>query len=201
MTYKEMFDKHFQETWGINNHKRIDFKTVDHEGVAIDEVKKSLAIKGISHAKHISLLSKDPSTKVGAVIMDKDGIIYSTGYNGYPRGFSDINYDDREYKYPRVVHAEANAIVNVVRTGANLPREPILFISGAPPCNECAKLICQVGFSEVVFDEDSIFHPRHAQQTLIALDLFSGGGVDIGCVEYVNMNRIMTEILKREAGK
>jgi deoxycytidylate deaminase len=201
LTYKEAFDFYFDNNYCINSHKRISFKTVDSDGLAVDEVRYGLASKGINHSKHISLLSKDPSTKVGAVIMDKNGIIYSTGYNGYPREFPDLDYNNREYKYPRVVHAEANAIVNMVRTGSRLPANPILFVSGAPPCNECAKLICQVGFKEVVFDAHSIFHPRHANQTLIALDLFKNCGVSIGCVEYVNMNRIMSEILKREGNK
>ena len=201
MNYLQLIEDANTATECVRVYDRISFNAVDHNGIGIQEVKLGLARKGIAHARHIAKLSKDPSTQVGAVIMDKDAVIYSTGYNGFPRGFPDSNYEDREFKYPRVVHAEANAIINLARTGASLPSYPIIFVSGAPPCCECAKLICQLGIKEVIFDAESEFHQRHAAQTIIALELFNQCGVDIGCVEYSQMGsslaRLLTMQLKR----
>lgn len=98
--------------------------------------------------------SKDPSTQVGACIVDGDNRILSTGYNGFPYGCSDDEFPwDREgeqTKYPFVVHAELNAILNA--RGKNLSGAKIyvaLF-----PCNECAKAIIQSGIKEVVYLSD-----------------------------------------------
>lgn len=97
--------------------------------------------------------SKDPSTQVGACIVDKDNVIVSTGYNGFPMGCSDDEFPwerDGEFgetKYPFVVHAELNAILN--SHGKNLVGTRIyvdLF-----PCNECAKAIIQSGIREVIY--------------------------------------------------
>ena len=106
----------------------------------------------------ISLLaakrSKDPNTQVGACIVDRDNVILTTGYNGFPKGCSDDEFPwDREgeiTKYPYVVHAELNAILNA--QGKDLRGSRIyvdLF-----PCNECAKAIIQSGISEVVYLSD-----------------------------------------------
>lgn len=94
-----------------------------------------------------SMPSKDPSTKVGAVIVDPDRTVRSMGYNGFPRGVKDSEerYADRDLKYPRVVHAEANAIV---LSRSDL-RGCIIYCT-LFPCCECAKLIIQAGITEVV---------------------------------------------------
>lgn len=100
--------------------------------------------------------SKDPNTQVGACIVDKDSKIVGIGYNGFPIGCSDDNLpwsrdaeNSNETKYPYVVHAEANAILNSTKDlhGARIYID--LF-----PCNECAKLIIQSGIKEVVFLSD-----------------------------------------------
>lgn len=101
--------------------------------------------------------SKDPSTQVGACIVDDDNRILSTGYNGFPQGCSDDEYPwaregdaANDTKYPYVVHAELNAILN--NRGKNLTGSRIyvaLF-----PCNECAKAIIQSGIREVVYLSD-----------------------------------------------
>lgn len=95
--------------------------------------------------------SKDPNTQVGACIVSEDNIILSTGYNGFPVGCSDDDFPwDREgenTKYPYVVHAELNAILN--SNGKSLRGAKIyvdLF-----PCNECAKAIIQSGIKRVVY--------------------------------------------------
>ena len=100
--------------------------------------------------------SKDPGTQVGACIVSQDNIIISTGYNGMPKGCSDDLFPwDREgepemTKYPYVVHAELNAILNA--SGRDL-RGSRIFVA-LFPCNECAKAIIQCGIKEVVYLSD-----------------------------------------------
>ncbi len=98
--------------------------------------------------------SKDPSTQVGACIVDSNNVILTTGYNGFPIGCSDDEFPwDREgdnTKYPFVVHAELNAILNA--SGKSL-RGSRLYVA-LFPCNECAKAIIQAGIGEVVYLSD-----------------------------------------------
>ena len=100
--------------------------------------------------------SKDPSTQVGACIVDNSNRILSTGYNGFPHGCSDDDFPWNrdsslgETKYPYVVHAELNSILNA--SGKSLFEAKIyvaLF-----PCNECAKAIIQAGIKTLVYESD-----------------------------------------------
>ena len=98
--------------------------------------------------------SKDPSTQVGACIVSQDNIIISTGYNGMPKGCSDDEFpwarEGEDTKYPYVVHAELNAILNA--NGRDL-RGSKLYVA-LFPCNECAKAIIQSGIRQVYFLSD-----------------------------------------------
>ena len=98
--------------------------------------------------------SKDPSTQVGACIVSPDNIIISTGYNGMPKGCSDDEFpwgrEGAETKYPFVVHAELNAILN--SNGRDL-RGSRIYVA-LFPCNECAKAIIQSGVKEVLYLSD-----------------------------------------------
>ena len=100
--------------------------------------------------------SKDPNTQVGACIVSQDNIIISTGYNGMPKGCSDDIFPwDRAgpqdmTKYPYVVHAELNAILNA--NGRDL-RGSRIYVA-LFPCNECAKAIIQSGVKEVLYLSD-----------------------------------------------
>lgn len=97
--------------------------------------------------------SKDPNTQVGACIVDENNRILSTGYNGFPKGCSDDDFpwnrneSAGETKYPFVVHAELNAILNT--RGKSLVGAKVYV--GLFPCNECAKAIIQAGISEVIY--------------------------------------------------
>jgi dCMP deaminase len=101
--------------------------------------------------------SKDPSTQVGACIVNRKKRIIGIGYNGFPMGLSDDELpwaregDYLDTKYPYVCHAEMNAITNA----SNKPEleEATIYVS-LFPCNECAKLIVQVGIREVVYLSD-----------------------------------------------
>ena len=101
--------------------------------------------------------SKDPNTQVGACIVSEDNIIISTGYNGMPKGCSDDEFpwdrkgeNEAATKYPYVVHAELNAILNA--NGRDL-RGSRIYVA-LFPCNECAKAIIQSGISEVIYLSD-----------------------------------------------
>lgn len=98
--------------------------------------------------------SKDPNTQVGACIVSPENIIISTGYNGMPKGCSDDDFPwertGEETKYPFVVHAELNAILNA--NGRDL-RGSRLYVA-LFPCNECAKAIIQSGVKEVLYLSD-----------------------------------------------
>lgn len=101
-----------------------------------------------------SMRSKDPNTQVGACIVGDDKRIISTGYNGFPRGCSDDefpwNREGEETKYPYVVHAELNAILNA---GGRSLAGSTLYVA-LFPCNECAKAIIQAGIKTVVYLSD-----------------------------------------------
>jgi len=93
--------------------------------------------------------SKDPSTKVGCVIANNLKIVIGLGYNGFPRGMDDSEerYLDREYKLPRIIHAEQNAIDNA---SGNV-RGCTLYVHGLSPCTPCASKIINAGISRVVY--------------------------------------------------
>jgi len=100
-----------------------------------------------------ALRSKDPSTQVGACIVDDDKKVVSIGYNGMPRHIDDCQLtwnkgEGLDNKYLYVCHAEMNAILNT-RNGSAL-RGCTLYVT-LFPCNECAKAIIQVGIKELVY--------------------------------------------------
>ena len=101
-----------------------------------------------------SLRSKDPNTQVGACIVSMDNKILSIGYNGLPNGCSDDEYpwarEGPETKYPFVVHAELNAILN---SGGRRLDGARLYVA-LFPCNECAKAIIQSGIREIYYLSD-----------------------------------------------
>ena len=99
-------------------------------------------------AVHISNWSKDPSTKVGSVIVSPDRRVLSMGYNGFPRGVEDTidRLNNREEKLRFVSHAERNALDNVDQS----LRGCTLYCT-LQPCSECAKSIIQKGIIRVVF--------------------------------------------------
>ena len=100
--------------------------------------------------------SKDPSTQVGACIVNSNNKIMSVGYNGFPQGCNDDDIprerkgDDFETKYPYVCHAELNAILNNGGSSLNGCKIYVALF----PCNECAKAIIQSGIKEVIYLSD-----------------------------------------------
>ena len=102
-------------------------------------------------ASHVAQWSKDPSTKVGCVIVDDDHHVVSVGYNGFPTEVRDYpeRYEDRGMKYALVVHAELNAIYSAARLGVSLLGTTLYCTMS--PCGECMKAIIQVGIDTVLF--------------------------------------------------
>jgi len=120
--------------------------------------------------------SKDESSQVGACIVNIKNHIVGIGYNGFPIGCSDDDFpwekegDFLDTKYPYVVHAEANAILNSSSDLAGARIYVTMF-----PCNECAKLIIQSGIKEVVYLNDK----HHDTEICIASrKLFRSAGIN-----------------------
>jgi len=103
-------------------------------------------------AEHIAQWSKDPSTKVGAVLVQDGNVVVGLGYNGFPRGVRDDadRYEDRDTKYKMVVHAEVNAVLMAGERarGATLYVWPSFLVP--PICNECCKMAIQAGVVKIV---------------------------------------------------
>lgn len=98
-------------------------------------------------AETVATWSKDPSTKVGSIIVDTNRRVIGLGYNGFPRGVKDDHhrYEDRELKLKLVCHAERNALDNAPGSVEGATLYATFF-----PCNECVKSIIQRGISKVV---------------------------------------------------
>ena len=135
-------------------------------------------IRYMDLAKQISSWSLDPSTKVGAVIVGKNGQIISQGYNGFPRGVKDSpeRLNTREEKYKYVVHAEMNCIYNACRNGASL-NDTTLYVYGLPVCSECAKGVVQVGISKVIMQHPAVIPQHWEEKVLISKTIFNEAGV------------------------
>jgi dCMP deaminase len=107
----------------------------------------------INYLKMASIWAKNSYCKrrqVGALIV-KEKMIISDGYNGTPAGFENLCEDDNDHTKPYVLHAEANAITKVAKSG-NSSEGSTLYVT-ASPCIECAKLIIQAGIIRVVYSD------------------------------------------------
>lgn len=102
-------------------------------------------------AQQISTWSKDPSSQIGAVIVNDEKRILATGYNGFPRGIEDSpeRLNDREEKYPRIIHAEMNALMNALYSGVSV-KGATLYVWGLPICSDCTKCVIQSGIQRIV---------------------------------------------------
>lgn len=108
-------------------------------------------------AKETAKLSKDPNTKVGAVLV-KDKRILSVGYNGAPQKFPDDEIPNKgdsseliNQKNSYMIHAELNAVLNYPNSIKDL-KDSILYVT-ISPCHECAKMLSQIGISKVIYLE------------------------------------------------
>lgn len=97
-------------------------------------------------AQLLASWSKDPTTQVGAVIVNDRNQILSQGYNGLPMDARDDMLDDRDSKNRRTLHAEDNCILN-----ANSPLEGSSIIITHPPCESCLSKLSQKGVKAIYY--------------------------------------------------
>jgi dCMP deaminase len=131
----------------------------------------------VDMARHLSRLSKDPSTQVGAVIFDPKRRLVSGGYNGFARGVDDT--DDRllnrDTKYRMIMHAEKNAILF-----ATAPLAGCTMVVTHPCCAQCAALIIQSGMAHVMWPEPTPdMTARWQDDFRAALAQFEEAGVQV----------------------
>lgn len=149
----------------------------------------------MSIAKLTAMRSKDPSTQVGACIVDKENRILSVGYNGAPNGFDDDEFPwDREgepleTKYLYVCHAEMNAISNFRGNKKDL-KDATIYVD-LFPCNECAKHIIQSGIKNVVYLSDKY---AHTDGTIASKKMFDKCGVKYRPLDIKNKKEIKIDL-------
>lgn len=136
----------------------------------------------LSIAREVSLWSKDPSTKVGAVIVGVEGQILSQGFNGFPKKIADHKerLEDRPTKLKYTVHAEMNCIYNASFTGTSL-KGSTLYVHGLPVCSECAKGVMQVGIDDVVMYYPSDIRDHWKESFKSTKEMFDEAGIKFRC--------------------
>ena len=153
-----------------------------HSDVILERLFKMLDTKWkkrfLKLSKEIAEWSKDPSTKVGALIISEDRNIVSTGYNGFPRGIEDTEerLNNRELKYKFILHAEMNCIMNALYNGRSV-KDCILFVHGLPPCSECTKSIIQAGIKKVITDSKATDNWKESSK--LSLEMLKEANVEI----------------------
>ena len=133
-----------------------------------EEKKHELDLRYLRMARIWAENSYCERRKVGALIV-KDKMIISDGYNGTPAGFENVCEDENHLTKPYVLHAEANAITKIARSGNN-SEGATLYVTDAP-CIECSKLIIQSGIKKV-------FYARQYRPT-DGIDLLQRAGIEV----------------------
>ena len=137
-----------------------------------EEKQRQLDIRYIKMARIWAENSYCVRRQVGALLV-KDRMIISDGYNGTPSGFENICEDENGITKPYVLHAEANAITKVAKSG-NSSSGATLYVT-ASPCLECAKLIIQAGITRVVY--------RDEYRLTDGIDLLKKAGIEVEKVD------------------
>lgn len=129
-------------------------------------------------AFEVATWSKDPGTKVGAVLVS-DRRIIATGYNGFPHGIMDTleRYQDRETKLGLTVHAEVNAILNAAKNGASTAGST-LYVT-FPPCVSCSTAVIQAGVTRIVRPDISTSPKRWRESFEAGQSLISEAGIEV----------------------
>jgi len=127
-------------------------------------------------AELVSSWSKDPSTKVGAVIIDDKNIIVSVGFNGFPKGIKDNErLQNRDSKYQIIIHAENNALMFAKRPLDNC----ILYTYPFIPCPRCAGMIIQSGIKRVVSYKNTTDRMRWELDFSVSRKLFREANIEL----------------------
>ena len=133
-------------------------------------------------ADHIATWSKDPSTKVGAVIVRQDRTIAAMGFNGFARGVADLadRIANRDTKLMLTVHAEENAILSAHERLAGHWLYTTHF-----PCDRCASRIVQAGIGRVICATTADYLSRWADSVANSNVIFTEAGVPVDVVEFL----------------
>ena len=130
----------------------------------------------MSMAELVASKSKDPSTKVGCVVVTEDKVVAATGYNGLPRGVEDKSERmERPAKYLWTSHAEENAVAQAARVGAKL-KGGTAFVTHFP-CARCARSLIQAGVTTVVIGNGTTSMPD--EEFDVARVMFLEAGVEV----------------------
>jgi len=138
--------------------------------------------KFIELSNLVASWSKDTNTKVGSVIVDKDNIVLSMGYNGFPRGCDDTIEDryDKPQKYLYTEHAERNALYHAARHGVSLKGCSIYITMFC--CADCARGIIQSGIQRVIAPKPDVEHVKWGSHFKAAIDMLEEANVEINLI-------------------
>ena len=136
-------------------------------------------LRYLEMAKLVSTWSKDPSTKVGSVIVDSDNTVISVGFNGLPRRIQDTDQrlNNRDIKLKMIIHAEINAIITAKKplNGATIYTYPFM------SCSQCAGLIIQSGICRHISYKTN--NERWKDSFDLALEMFDEARVIVNLLE------------------
>jgi dCMP deaminase len=136
-------------------------------------------LRYLEMAKLVSTWSKDPSTKVGSVIVDSDNTVISVGFNSLPRRIQDTDQrlNNRDIKLKMIIHAEINAIITAKRplTGATIYTYPFM------SCSQCAGMIIQSGICRHISYKTN--NERWKDSFDLALEMFDEARVIVNLLE------------------
>ena len=141
-----------------------------------------------------ALISRDPSTQVGACFVDKDGNIMSCGYNSPPKGWDEDDFtwdkpkEEQYNKYTYIVHAEMNALFNYNGSIKDF-RESTLYVTFLP-CPHCAKHMVQAGVKEVVYLAENNSNAFSKRSSSISKFIFKKCKVDYKKYEEIDKDNI-----------
>lgn len=133
-------------------------------------------------AREVAEWSKDPSTKVGCILV-RDKKVISTGYNGFPKNISDDldRLIDREQKYEITVHAEVNAVTTAALHGVST--EGATAYVTFNPCSRCSAVLINAGVEEVYVDAAAEIPPRWLQNFILASRILNEAGVELRTID------------------
>jgi dCMP deaminase len=140
-----------------------------------DDMTMRWVARYFSLAEHVARWSKDPSTKVGAVVVGADRRMIALGYNGFPPGIADTDdrLENRVVKHHLVQHAERNVLDN-----AQFDLRGATLVVTHHPCAECAKSIVSKGIAHVVCGP-SLTHEPWATSAILAKSILNEAGVKL----------------------
>ena len=151
------------------------------------------ALKFFAVAEAMQNMSKDPSTKVGAVAIDDNYNILSVGYNGFPRGINDDipSRFERPEKYQRTVHAEGNVVAQAARKGVVLEGSTLL-ITSLFPCSNCTVLMIQAGVKRVITSIPN--NERWVKDAVMSTEMLAEAGIRV-----IHVRRSLTGVWELDA--